>query len=172
MADKIVLMKGGKIEQVGTPDDLYDRPATRFTADFIGSPSMNFIEGEITSQNGSPHFVGPHINLPLDVGLKAGPGKKVICGVRPSDLVATGSGAITGTVKLVEKTGADVNIHVDLSETASLVATMARDNGTSAGDSIELTIPPRAVHLFDAKTENRIETEMVVQESLPKVESL
>ncbi|MEM8702599.1 MAG: sn-glycerol-3-phosphate ABC transporter ATP-binding protein UgpC [Pseudomonadota bacterium] len=172
MADKIVLMKGGKIEQVGTPDDLYDRPATRFTADFIGSPSMNFIEGEITSQNGSPHFVGPHINLPLDAGLKAGPGQKVICGLRPSDLVATGSGAITGTVKLVEKTGADVNIHVDLSETASLVATMARDNGTSAGDSIELTIPPRAVHLFDAKTENRIETEMVVQESLPKVESL
>ncbi|WP_305985806.1 ABC transporter ATP-binding protein [Roseibium sp. MMSF_3544] len=156
MADKIVLMKGGKIEQVGTPDDLYDRPATRFAADFIGSPSMNFIEGEITSQDGRPHFVGPHINLPLDAELKAETGQKVICGLRPPDLVATQSGEITGTVKLIEKTGADVNIHVELSETASLVATMARDNGATAGDPIDLTIPPNAVHLFDAATEQRL----------------
>ncbi|WP_029061135.1 sn-glycerol-3-phosphate ABC transporter ATP-binding protein UgpC [Labrenzia sp. DG1229] len=159
MADKIVLMKGGRIEQVGTPDDLYDRPATRFAADFIGSPSMNFVEGDITTEDGNPHFVGPHINLPLDTGLKAEQGQKVICGLRPSDLVTTKSGEIKGTVKLVEKTGADVNIHVDLSETANLVATMARDNGAVAGGSIELTIPPRAVHLFDAETENRIETQ-------------
>ena len=158
MADKIVLMKGGKIEQVGTPDDLYDRPATRFAADFIGSPSMNFIEGEIATSDGKPCFVGPHINLALNDGLQAEQGQKVICGLRPSDLTTTQNGGISGTVKLVEKTGADVNIHVDLSETASLVATMARDNGAVAGNTIELAIPPNAVHLFDAATEQRLET--------------
>jgi multiple sugar transport system ATP-binding protein len=84
MADKIVLMKEGRIEQVGTPDELYDRPASLYAADFIGSPSMNFITGEIAADEGGPVFRTEGVRLALGGGLQAHAGQRVTCGLRPS----------------------------------------------------------------------------------------
>ena len=156
MADKIILMKGGKIEQVGSPDDLYERPATLFAADFIGSPSMNFVAGDVNLKRGKPYFTGPHVNLPLQSQYKVHAGKRVICGMRPTDLSLVDNGPISGSVKLVEKTGADINLHIGLSKAASLIATQARENNIKPGDTVELSLSANTIHLFDAESEQRL----------------
>ncbi|MEO0362993.1 MAG: ATP-binding cassette domain-containing protein, partial [Pseudomonadota bacterium] len=85
MADKVVLMNGGEIEQVGAPEELYDRPASRFAADFVGSPSMNFVDGEVTAEGGGPVFRAPGVVVPLGPDVSPAAGAHAVCGLRPSD---------------------------------------------------------------------------------------
>jgi multiple sugar transport system ATP-binding protein len=155
MADKIVLMRGGEIEQVGSPDDLYDRPATRFAADFIGSPSMNFIEGEVVGNGTGPAFAAPGVRLalPAEVGLRAG--QRLTCGVRPADLALSETGAIEGELVLAEKTGADLNLHLSIGG-RDFVATAPRDAAARPGRAVRLDVDPARVHLFDAETGRRL----------------
>ena len=155
MADKIVLMKGGEIEQVGTPDELYDRPVSRFAADFIGSPTMNFIEGEVVANGAAPAFAAAGIKLDLPETLSAQPGQKVTCGVRPADLVLSDSGDIEGELVLAEKTGADLNLHLTVGG-ADFVATAPRDAEVKPGTAVRLAIAQEKMHLFDAETGQRL----------------
>jgi multiple sugar transport system ATP-binding protein len=155
MADTIVLMRGGVIEQVGTPDDLYDRPASRFAADFIGSPSMNFVDGTIEAQDGAPAFVADGIHLALPAQTAARPGQKLTCGVRPADLALSEDGAIIGDLVLAEKTGADLNLHLSV-QGQDFVATAPRDAHVAQGATVRLTVDPARVHLFDPETGRRV----------------
>ena len=155
MADSIVLMRGGKIEQVGTPDDLYDRPATLYAADFIGSPAMNFIEGRVEAVDGAPVMVAEGVGLPLPQDTAAEAGQEVVCGVRPTDLAVDPEGGLRGTLMLAEKTGAELNLHLQAAG-RDIVATAPRDIGLSPGASVALTIAPAKIHLFDRATEARI----------------
>ncbi|MBX2853630.1 MAG: sn-glycerol-3-phosphate ABC transporter ATP-binding protein UgpC [Rhodobacteraceae bacterium] len=155
MADKIVLMKGGEIEQVGAPDELYDRPVSRFAADFIGSPTMNFIEGEVVANGAAPAFAAAGIKLDLPEALSAQPGQKVTCGVRPADLVLSGSGDIEGELVLAEKTGADLNLHLTVGG-ADFVATAPRGVEVKPGTAVRLAIAQEKMHLFDAETGRRL----------------
>src|SRR6188508_638144 len=83
MADKIVVMNGGRVEQIGTPLELYDQPANLFVAGFIGSPAMNFLKGEVRA-NGSAGFVGPNgVKLPLASAPANADGKPAVYGIRP-----------------------------------------------------------------------------------------
>ena len=156
MADKIVLMRGGKVEQLGTPDELYDRPVSKYAADFIGSPSMNFIEGEVAVENGEPVFRAEGVAAPLPPGMAQYQGLRTIAGLRPSDLQPVENGAIHGRLMLAEKTGADQNLHVQAAG-VDVVACAARTYPAHQGQTIALAIQPERVHLFDARTERRLD---------------
>mgnify|MGYP006272299905 FL=1 len=155
MADKIVLMRGGAIEQVGTPDDLYDRPLSRFAADFIGSPAMNFVDGTVEANGGAPAFIADGIHLALPSATAARPGQRLTCGVRPADLTLSEDGAIIGDLILAEKTGADLNLHLSV-QGRDFVATAPRDAQLTPGAPVRLGVEPARVHLFDPDSGRRV----------------
>ena len=144
MADKIVVMQGGRIEQIGAPLELYDRPANIFVASFIGSPSMNMIDGVV--QNGAVLAGGA--TLPLPPGMNVAEGREVIYGVRPENLTVSPTG-ISGTIAVVEPTGSETHVVIRIAG-RELVAVF-RDRVTHRpGDAI--TLAPREaaeVHIFD-----------------------
>jgi multiple sugar transport system ATP-binding protein len=150
MADKIVLMNAGRIEQIGTPDEVYDRPLSRYVADFIGSPSMNFIDGAFEADGGAPAFVAGGIRLPLPRDAAPRAGQRAVCGLRPADLRVAAEGApITGRLGAVEKTGADEHLHVSV-EGVDLVAVAPRHAVEArSGATVGLTIDPEKAHYFD-----------------------
>ncbi|MEL6264927.1 MAG: sn-glycerol-3-phosphate ABC transporter ATP-binding protein UgpC [Pseudomonadota bacterium] len=154
MADKIVLMQGGRIEQVGTPDALYDRPVSRFAADFIGSPSMNFVDGRVEA-DGGPVFVAEGMRLALPGDVAVAPGAAVTCGVRPSDLVLDPGGSIDGRLIRAEKTGADLQLHLSIAG-ADFVATAPRAAPVTPGEAVRLGIAPEKLHLFDPESGRRL----------------
>jgi multiple sugar transport system ATP-binding protein len=151
MADKIVVMQGGRIEQVGGPLELYDRPTNTFVAGFIGSPAMNMLAGVVHDDGVD---VGGGMVLPLPPGVAIATGQDVIYGVRPEHLSAGGEG-ISGTVAVVEPTGSETHVILRVGERD--VVGMFRDRvGFRPGD--ELTFAPDAgkVHLFDKATGARL----------------
>ncbi|MER9153376.1 sn-glycerol-3-phosphate ABC transporter ATP-binding protein UgpC [Mesorhizobium opportunistum] len=154
MADKIVVMRDGKVEQVGAPLDLYDNPGNVFVAGFIGSPAMNFIKGKIDSRDGRQVFVsdtGPM--LPAEGG-RAQHGQPVIYGIRPQhiDIAPDGLPAI---VSVLEPTGSETQIFAKLGEDA--IDAIVKDRLTvRPGEEVRLRIDPRRVHIFDRQSGARL----------------
>ena len=143
MADRIVVLQAGKIEQVGAPLELYDRPANTFVAGFIGSPSMNMLAGVISS--GGVDVGG--VVLPMPTGMKAAEGRTVTYGIRPEHL-GMGETGLTGTVAVVEPTGSET--HVVVRFDGREVVAMFRDRvAFRPGDTLILRPDPDKVHLFD-----------------------
>jgi multiple sugar transport system ATP-binding protein len=144
MADKIVVMQGGRIEQVGAPLDLYDRPANTFVAGFIGSPAMNMAPGLV--RKGVVELEdGTH--LPLPPGLSVAEGREVTYGIRPEHL-SVGDKGIAGTVAVVEPTGSET--HVVLRSGGRDVVAMFRDRvAFRPGDQLTFAPDAEKVHLFD-----------------------
>ncbi|MCR9195092.1 MAG: sn-glycerol-3-phosphate ABC transporter ATP-binding protein UgpC [Hyphomonas sp.] len=142
MADRIVVMCDGKIEQVGTPLDLYDTPANMFVASFIGSPSMNFFKGRIGDggfqlQNGSV--------LPVN---GSQPETAVHYGVRPEHMMLAPSSGVEATVTVIEPTGAETMVVSECN--GQTVHSVVRDRlDLVAGDTIRLAPDPSSIHLFD-----------------------
>jgi multiple sugar transport system ATP-binding protein len=150
MADKIVVMQGGRIEQVGAPLDLYDRPANVFVAAFIGSPSMNLIEGRVSG--GMVEVSGAR--LPLPAGISADEGREVIYGIRPEHLHQADQG-LTGTVSVIEPTGSETHVVLRLAG-RDLTAVFRNRVAFVPGDTITLAPDAAASHLFDKATGQRI----------------
>lgn len=155
MADKIVLLDAGLIKQIGTPDEVYDRPANKYVADFIGSPAMNFLEGRVEALEGRPVFRAEHVDIALPSDLRIDPGHRAVCGVRPNDVVLAEAGSIHGELILAEKTGADVQLHVRVQD-HDFVAVAPRHVTVSPGQAVTFEVDPGKVHLFDAETEERL----------------
>ena len=128
LADRIVVMHGGIVEQVGRPLDLYNRPASLFVAGFIGSPTMNFIDGTIAAR----------VNA-------------ATIGVRPEHLAVAKEGAWTGTVSHAEHLGADTMLYVDVPEIGMLTARILGDINHDVGDRVGLTPQHGKVYRFDAE---------------------
>jgi multiple sugar transport system ATP-binding protein len=151
MADKIVVMQGGRIEQVGAPLELYDRPANTFVAGFIGSPAMNMLPGVV--RDGAVEIEGGG-RLPLPKGISLAEGREVTYGIRPEHLgVAEG---IAGTVAVVEPTGSET--HVVLRSGEREVVAMFRDRvAFRPGDSLTFAPDAEKVHLFDKASGVRLE---------------
>ncbi|SEO97514.1 sn-glycerol 3-phosphate transport system ATP-binding protein [Salinihabitans flavidus] len=158
LADRIVLMNAGQVEQIGTPLDLYLRPASRFVADFIGSPNMNVFEGVLDGEaraltlsgGGSIRFADP---------LPAAPGARVALGIRPEHLHPgdEGPGRMELTVTFIEQLGADTVVHGTLGNGREPLA--VRLDGVQmreAGASLPLICSPEHIHLFDADTGRRL----------------
>ena len=150
MADQIVVMQGGRIEQVGAPLELYDRPANAFVAAFIGSPSMNLLEGRITG--GMVDVGGPR--LPLPAGVASDEGREVIYGIRPEHLHEAAEG-VTGKVAVIEPTGSETHVVVRLAG-RELTAVFRNRVAFAPGATITLAPDSAASHLFDKATGQRI----------------
>ncbi|WP_435953805.1 ABC transporter ATP-binding protein [Dryocola sp. BD626] len=152
MADRIVVLKDGVIEQVGTPLELYDRPRNAFVAGFIGSPSMNLLRGRIDNEsvvtdNG---LRLPIINVPAAVQ-----GKRVLYGVRPEHFTRVEQGGVAAEVSVVEPTGAETQIALNIGGQKAIA--VFRDR-IQAKPGSELTLLPdvRQAHLFDEQSGARI----------------
>ncbi|RYI02823.1 MAG: TOBE domain-containing protein, partial [Acetobacteraceae bacterium] len=150
MADRIVVMQGGRIEQVGAPLDLYDRPANTFVAAFIGSPSMNLIDGQVAG--GRVEVAGA--SLPLPAGVQAEEGHDVVYGIRPEHLSLSDQG-LTGTVAVVEPTGSETHVVVRL-QGRELTAVFRNRVGFGPGATITLAPDAAVSHLFDKATGQRL----------------
>jgi multiple sugar transport system ATP-binding protein len=150
MADKIVVMRDGVVEQIGAPLDLYDHPDNLFVAGFIGSPAMNFIEGAVMV-NGTAKFVakgGFSLQLPhLPDGAL---GRRVVCGFRPEHL-QLGAGGFDAEVSVVEPTGSEMQIVVRAAE-QDVTCTLRKRRDVRPGDRLPLMPSPGSLHLFDAET--------------------
>ncbi len=157
MADRIAIMRGGQIEQVGRPLDVYDKPGNRFVAEFIGSPAMNFLPAEIAASGAervARLAAGPV--LPLPAGLAASPGQKILVGIRPESIAPGGDGmALSGTVVMVEPTGAQVQIVASVAG-RELVALFNQRVLPAPGDALTMRVDPQAVHLFDEASGRRL----------------
>jgi multiple sugar transport system ATP-binding protein len=138
LADRVVVLRDGRIEQVGTPLELYDRPANQFVAQFIGTPPMNMVS---TTQMPALEAV---CGLPVAAGGTVG--------LRPESLKisAPGQGLVNGTVDLVESLGAETLIYVSTPQGAQLVVRLNERCQLRAGDAVGVQIDTDAAHLFDA----------------------
>ena len=154
MADKIVVMRDGRVEQIGSPLDLYDNPSNTFVAGFIGSPSMNFVHGKIASEGGSYIFLSDSgLKLPLPQ-TAAEDGQAVTYGVRP-ELVQIGDGGVEMEVVAVEPTGSETQIFARSGK--DTIDALVRDRiNARPGSKLGFMINPDDVHLFDRKTGQHI----------------
>ena len=154
MADKIVVMHDGIVEQIGAPLDLYDLPDNMFVAGFIGSPAMNFLPGQI-SANGSARFEGPGgAQLPLGAHPNGSAGRKAIYGVRPEHFSIAEDGA-EAIIQIVEPTGSEIQVSAKVGG-KDIVAVFRERHQFKPGDRVRLMPDPRLVHLFDEATGRRI----------------
>ncbi len=150
MADKIVVMQGGHVEQIGAPLDLYDRPANLFVAGFIGSPAMNFLKGRIA---GGAFQIGD-TRLPLPSTRGAPEGTKVVYGIRPEHW-RLDAGGIGATVRLVEPTGSETQVVAEFA--GERVVCAFRERITQhPGELLHMTPDRDCVHLFDDATGRRL----------------
>jgi multiple sugar transport system ATP-binding protein len=151
MADRIVVMHDGRIEQIGEPLALYDHPDNLFVAQFIGSPAMNVMNGTVKRINGSAHVeMGDGVKWPLAKGPGAD-GQAVAYGVRPSDLALaspTSADAVPAEIVVVEPTGAETELLIKAGDVQMILVTHGRPN-VNPGDRVGLAVDPRKVHLFD-----------------------
>jgi multiple sugar transport system ATP-binding protein len=150
MADKIAVLRLGKLEQFGAPLDLYNRPANLFVAGFIGSPKMNFLSGQV---DGADRTIlrldsGEALALPAQ-GFAQRAGAKVTLGIRPNHLAAADVGPVKVAVRAVEQLGGESYVY---GQTASGTAITLHSPGQTAiglGDHIHVAAPLDAIHLFD-----------------------
>ncbi|HTP61741.1 MAG TPA: sn-glycerol-3-phosphate ABC transporter ATP-binding protein UgpC [Burkholderiales bacterium] len=149
MADKIVVMNAGKVEQIGSPLDLYDNPANLFVAGFIGSPAMNFIPGKV---NGGSISVSPEIDFPIQGKAKLDANRPVILGVRPEHFAVSPDG-LPAKVVVVEPTGADTQIFCKLAG-VDVTAVVRERHEFHPGESIRLV--PQLTFLFDPASGARL----------------
>lgn len=153
MADKIVLLQSGKIEQVGTPLYLYDHPKNMFVAGFIGSPAINFLPAQICGTDASKLVVaGGEISLAPGYDLNVD--SDLIIGIRPEHLFLSTSG-IPACVSVVEPTGAESHVVCNTAEGKVTIVLSGRTD-LHRGVDVFLNCPPDKVHLFDRDTSNRI----------------
>jgi sn-glycerol 3-phosphate transport system ATP-binding protein len=157
LADRIVVMHGGRIEQVGAPRTLYAAPATRFVASFLGSPAMNLMPAEIL-RPGLARIAGG-VDITFDPALFAAvAGQQVELGIRPEDveLVRPGTeGAHALAVQFVEEMGASRLVHGRLGE-AEFAVVQPNGRGTEGGETLAIALPPSAIHLFDIGNGRRL----------------
>jgi multiple sugar transport system ATP-binding protein len=150
LADRIVILNNCRIEQVGSPMEVYSRPASRFVAGFIGSPSMNFMPVELSGADDRPMArLGNGALLPLP-GRPQGQGPWEL-GVRPEDLRVTADGPIRGTATVVERLGDRTLVHLKLADGTHVIAQDAGKSLVKVGETIGIGFDTLALHLFDAE---------------------
>jgi len=158
MADRIVVMHDGRIEQIGEPLDLYDRPDNLFVAQFIGSPAMNVVNGKVKRSNGSAVVeMSDGLQWPLFQGPGAH-GQAVSYGIRPGDLSvtsATAPNAVPGEIVVVEPTGSETELLIQAGDAQFILVTHGRPH-VNPGDRIGLAVDPAKVHVFDQTTGARL----------------
>jgi multiple sugar transport system ATP-binding protein len=154
MADRIVVMRDGVVEQMGAPLELYDRPTTLFVASFIGSPSMNLLKGSVAVK-GKPAFVTEGgVELPLKSAPSNIDGRPCIYGIRPEHLAIGGD--FKAEVSVVEPTGSETQVFAKVG--GHPIVTVLRDRiSARPGETMLLSPNLDAIHLFDAESGKRLQ---------------
>ena len=152
MADKIVVLNGGKIEQVGAPLDLYNKPKNKFVAGFIGSPKMNFLNAKIVASDDGSAVIDLHgltVRLPRRLG-GIQPGETVTLGARPEHLNVSDRGVALGSahVDLVEHLGGQTILYATLHDGQTLTVALEDQQAIRAGETVNIRIDPDRCHLF------------------------
>jgi len=157
MADRIVVMHDGRIEQIGTPLELYDRPGNLFVAQFIGSPAMNVVNGTVRRADGRAYVeVAGGVRWPL-CGNVGADGQAVTFGVRPEHLTisAVSETTVPAEIIVVEPTGAETELLIQAGNEQVILRTHGRP-AVNPEDKIALGVDPAHVHLFDQATGVRL----------------
>jgi multiple sugar transport system ATP-binding protein len=162
MGDRIAIMNLGRLQQVDTPERLYDRPANLFVAGFIGAPRMNLVPARLVSANGAPAAECLGTTIPLAGETAAGVARvdhgELVLGVRPEDLrwsedaQATHAVRFAATVEVVEPLGSETFVVTRVGETSLVARFPPRSGVQSGGGSVELALNPAHLHVFDART--------------------
>jgi multiple sugar transport system ATP-binding protein len=168
MGQRIAVMSQAKLQQVGSPQELYDHPNNKFVAGFIGSPSMNFIPVELSGTGESAVLRGDGIQVPLPAPFReavgAVTGKQFIVGIRPEHLDVAPTGGDSATVParadVVEYLGNEELLHIGIAG-ADVVAIVPSDRGVRPDDVVTVHIPLDKMHLFDAETEGSLRRTVV-----------
>jgi multiple sugar transport system ATP-binding protein len=156
MADKIVVMNEGRVEQIGAPLDLYDRPQNKFVAGFIGSPAMNFLRGHVAGNGESTAFEAEGgIKLPIGRLPGARAAYPVALGVRPEHLTLAEDG-IGAEVIVIEPTGSEVQVNARADNGDEIIAVFRERHVFAPGDRISLKPQAGTIHLFDGETGARL----------------
>ncbi|MEA2873068.1 MAG: multiple sugar transport system ATP-binding protein [Hyphomicrobiales bacterium] len=164
LGDRVVVMKDGVVQQVGEPLELYNTPANKFVAGFIGSPAMNFASVKVTEANGSllAENSGLRIKLPEETAqrLRGHAGRDVTLGIRPEDLTVASAAdgddlSFDATIEVVEQLGSEILLDMKVGD-GVMVASVEPSVKVKVRDRLRLAMRPSRLHLFDAKTEAAI----------------
>ncbi|WP_087502419.1 ABC transporter ATP-binding protein [Pseudomonas sp. SID14000] len=174
LADKIVVLNGGHVEQIGSPRELYERPASRFVAGFLGSPKMNFLAARLHTPGETSQVDSPVLGmtaLPFDSSHLA-PGALLSIGVRPEHISLKAAGGAVGIVVTgVEYLGSETYVHLETGQEEPLICRCEVSAGWQAGDRVELQLDIDNLHLFDVDG-TALERHPQAIESLPNEVSL
>jgi multiple sugar transport system ATP-binding protein len=155
MADRIVVMHDGFVQQVGAPLELYDRPVNIFVAGFIGSPGMNFLPATVRKDGKTSAVLADGQALALPDGLPLKDGDALTIGLRPEHIQLADDGPLKAEVEVVEPLGLSTQFYVKLANQQVCVFVMGRSN-VRPGDMVRLSADPAALHRFDPKSGNRV----------------
>ena len=155
MADKIVVLQNGIIEQIGSPLDLYDNPANQFVAGFIGSPAMNFFTGDVEVHENKLVARLNSGTLPLNETKHISAGQKIKIGIRPENLIITDSG-ISATASVIEPTGPETHVVLRDIEGSEITLVSRERRNFEVGEKLHLTVKPSNMHIFDSENGNSI----------------
>jgi len=152
LADKIVVLKDGMVQQIGAPMELYHNPANLFVAGFLGSPAMNFLDVDVMAVNGPKVLVQNPALEPVEITAKVGgftQGGKAKLGLRPQYLTPVDSGGMLhGRIALTERLGSETVVDLMLTDGNRLIAALARDAVFPIGGDLGLTFDPTQAHIF------------------------
>jgi multiple sugar transport system ATP-binding protein len=164
MSDRIAVISDGRLQQYGSPDEIYNRPRNTFVAGFMGSPPMNLLPGEIVNSDGAARFTAPGLDLALPSrladGVQRAPRPSVFIGVRPESIVVRGEGIdspprgaswIAASVYIQEPLGSDLFLTLDIGG-AHVKARTSPDLALRAGDRVEVAFEPAKLHVFDRES--------------------
>ena len=160
LADRLIVMNAGVADQIGTPMDVYERPASVFVAGFIGSPAMNFLAGKVVDGSRAIELAGTgsvRITLPIGLATTATAGTPVAVGIRPEHLHPAADGPLEFEIELAEPLGADTLLHGRFGEARELVT--VRQGGhvlAKPGEKRRFKADPGHLHLFDSQTGKRL----------------
>ena len=157
LGDRVVIMRDGRIQQIGTPLQVYGKPANKFVAGFIGAPAMNFIDVTVRSEGGATSVEAPGFKLTVNAGaLGAYNGRQVIMGMRPEHLLL-GEGApglsFDARVEVVEQLGSEILLETSVGRTSVTAARVPAETKVARGDQVRLSAQPGRLHFFDPETE-------------------
>ena len=172
LGDRIVIMKDGFMQQVGTPEEVFEKPHNLFVAEFIGAPKMNIMKTNLVIEDGK-YYVTPHgAKLEVDgetgelLKAKGVPAGEVLLGARPEHInlaKEAGKGAIEGTILVTEMMGSELHLHVQTEDKSTIIARIPTVElsheeraGLKSGCPVHLTFPGKVMYFFDPETQQNL----------------
>jgi multiple sugar transport system ATP-binding protein len=167
LADRIVVMRDGAIQQIGTANEIYNKPCNIFVASFLGSPQINLIEGELKDGAGGARFSRGDLDIALDqLGLAGNGGRQVVLGVRPENLRLSPAGNLAAVVELVSPQGAEQYVNTRIGG-VEIMLRLDNHQKVAAGDTLHLTVDPSLLHVFDRSTGASLGADLAAPDDIP-----